>query len=138
MKLRPGDHQGYLAQVLSSSANDSVVMLGPNATNLPATSGQWRFSPAQPVFFPLDVTASTGQNLKLGGWFITKEKSGVIVSPMGMNGATLTMGGECSIQSWAAEGNAQPDLVHLSQNGHKKGADAMYQQLMSGLGLARL
>lgn len=43
------------------------------------------------------------------------------------------MGGECSIQNWAAAGNAQPDLVHLSQNGYKKSTGAMYQQLMNEL-----
>ncbi|WP_159566613.1 SGNH/GDSL hydrolase family protein [Budvicia diplopodorum] len=244
IKLRTADNQRYLAQALYSSASDASLAVNSSAVNLAATNGQWRFSPTQPVSFPLEATASSGQGLKLGGWFITREQPGAIVSALGINGATLTMvdkwqpqwidtlaqtkpdmiilsygtneafndtldlanykqqleqkviqirqsmpqavillmgpsdsiknknqsgcqrmqpqplnaviqiqrevaqaqdtlfwdwrafmGRECSIQNWAAEGNAQPDLVHLSQNGYKKSADAMYSQLMVALGL---
>ncbi|PHI29347.1 GDSL-like Lipase/Acylhydrolase [Budvicia aquatica] len=244
MKLRTADAQPYQAQALYAAQSDSQFALNSNSVSLPATSGQWRLSPPQQVSFPLSATFSSGQGVKLGGWFITREKPGVIVSALGINGATLSMvdkwqsqwidtlaqtkpdmiilaygtneafndtldltryqqqleqkvaqlrqampqavillvgpsdsiknknqsgcqqmqpqllsqiveiqrqvaqnnkalfwdwrafmGGECSIQNWAADGNARPDLVHLSQDGYKKSADAMYQQLMHGLGL---
>lgn len=39
------------------------------------------------------------------------------------------MGGPCSIRSWAAQDLARPDNVHLSAEGYKKSAQALYRQL---------
>lgn len=39
------------------------------------------------------------------------------------------MGGPCSIRSWAAQDLARPDNVHLSTEGYKKSAQALYRQL---------
>ncbi|WP_140186624.1 SGNH/GDSL hydrolase family protein [Providencia stuartii] len=39
------------------------------------------------------------------------------------------MGGPCSIRSWAAQDLARPDHVHLSAEGYKKSAQALYRQL---------
>lgn len=40
------------------------------------------------------------------------------------------MGGDCSIVKWAANNDAQPDMVHLSQSGYKKSADEFYRQFI--------
>ncbi|WP_176691601.1 SGNH/GDSL hydrolase family protein [Superficieibacter electus] len=41
------------------------------------------------------------------------------------------MGGACSMERWSATGYARPDLVHLSTDGYKKSANALFDQLIS-------
>lgn len=38
------------------------------------------------------------------------------------------MGGPCGIDRWAERGLARPDRVHLSADGYKKSADALWEQ----------
>lgn len=45
------------------------------------------------------------------------------------------MGGECSIRTWQARGDARPDFVHLTRPGYENSANRLYQDLMQALKL---
>ncbi|CNH73476.1 SGNH/GDSL hydrolase family protein [Yersinia pekkanenii] len=45
------------------------------------------------------------------------------------------MGGDCSIERWAVEGKARPDLIHLSAEGYQDSAAALWQDLAERLNL---
>ncbi|NUA44334.1 hypothetical protein HAT93_02019 [Dickeya solani] len=38
------------------------------------------------------------------------------------------MGGDCAIERWQQQGIARPDLIHLTQQGYERSADALWQQ----------
>ncbi|QDX31801.1 SGNH/GDSL hydrolase family protein [Dickeya poaceiphila] len=39
------------------------------------------------------------------------------------------MGGDCAIERWQQQGIARPDLIHLTQQGYQRSADALWRQL---------
>lgn len=45
------------------------------------------------------------------------------------------MGGQCSIKTWHARGDARPDFVHLTRPGYENSANRLYQDLMQALKL---
>lgn len=243
MKLFSKDASPYLVSALYRATGDARLSLNGRALSLGDTQGQWTFSNQEQATFPAEITASRLGNLTLGGWLIQRPEPGVMLTPLGINGATLTMvdkwqpgwldtlislkpdmvilaygtneafndrldpaqyraqleqkiaairqalpdapillvgpsdsiknkkgegcaemqpaqlntviaiqkevsqaqrtlfwdwrafmGGECAIQRWADDGDARPDLVHLSQNGYKKSADALFEQLTALMG----
>lgn len=46
------------------------------------------------------------------------------------------MGGQCSIKTWLARGDARPDLVHLTRPGYENSANQLYQDLMRALNIS--
>ncbi|MCA7011789.1 GDSL-type esterase/lipase family protein [Dickeya dadantii] len=38
------------------------------------------------------------------------------------------MGGDCAIEQWQTQGDARADLIHLTQQGYQRSADALWQQ----------
>ncbi len=47
------------------------------------------------------------------------------------------MGGDCAIEKWNAQGYARNDLIHLSQQGYQRSADALWQQFSTLLQAAK-
>lgn len=47
------------------------------------------------------------------------------------------MGGDCAIETWAEQGKARPDLVHLQAEGYKDIANGLWQGLVVVLGLKK-
>lgn len=45
------------------------------------------------------------------------------------------MGGQCSIKTWQARGDARPDFVHLTRPGYENSANQLYSDLMRALNL---
>ncbi|MZG21256.1 hypothetical protein F6X50_05400 [Dickeya dianthicola] len=41
------------------------------------------------------------------------------------------MGGDCAIERWQQQGIARPDLIHLTQQGYQRSADALWQQFVA-------
>jgi len=41
------------------------------------------------------------------------------------------MGGDCAIERWQQQGIARPDLIHLTQQGYERSADALWQQFVA-------
>lgn len=43
------------------------------------------------------------------------------------------MGGDCAIESWAAQGKARPDLIHLTPEGYQESANGLFNDLSAVL-----
>ncbi|WP_081979804.1 SGNH/GDSL hydrolase family protein [Dickeya chrysanthemi] len=41
------------------------------------------------------------------------------------------MGGDCAIERWQQQGIARPDLIHLTQQGYQRSADALWRQFVA-------
>ncbi|WP_414164240.1 SGNH/GDSL hydrolase family protein [Superficieibacter sp. BNK-5] len=241
LTLTNGNRGRYQVSALYKSSTDATLTMGSaGRQTLPDSQNHWQLSDAQQATFPLNATLSGQEHIQLGGWFISAPRSGVILSAVGINGATLSawkkwqsdglaplaalkpdmvileygtneafnddldpalyrrqlearivqirealpdaailligppdsiknkgqascsarepvslakvmqvqkqvaeaqqllfwdwrafMGGACSMERWSAAGDARPDLVHLSADGYKKSADALFDQLMA-------
>lgn len=246
LKLTHGDGGVYSLQALYKSAADATLTTARGVMRLPGSENQWQISAPQKVTFPLTATLSMPGQGQLGGWFISSAQPGVILSALGINGATLSgwekwqsdwlsplvalktdmvilaygtneafqddldparyrsqlekriveirqalpdavilligppdsiknkassacgarapaslanviavqqqvaqsqqilfwdwrafMGGACAMDRWAASGDARPDRVHLSAEGYKKSADALFDQFSALLASAQ-
>lgn len=74
----------------------------------------WQFSDRVPVTFPAEITANADGLLNIGGWFITRNHPGVMLSALGINGATVAM-----LDKWAPQwintlAVTAPDMVILA------------------------
>ncbi|WP_223881485.1 SGNH/GDSL hydrolase family protein [Affinibrenneria salicis] len=112
---RAGD--SYLVQALYRSSGQSTLALqsaGQQRTlPLPATDGNWRFSSAAPAALPLNASVNQGASLQLGGWLIARDRPGVMLSALGINGATINMLDKW--QDWPETlAQMKPDMVILS------------------------
>ncbi|WP_099109004.1 SGNH/GDSL hydrolase family protein [Xenorhabdus sp. KJ12.1] len=125
MNLSPSDNHKYRMRVLYQSHDETY--LKPQSSllwRLPATQSEWRFSPDNPVFFPLKLSAHDAQ-LKIGGWLISRQNSGVLLSALGINGATINM-----LNKWQPEwintlAQVKPDLVILAYGTNEAFNDAL-------------
>ncbi len=240
LTLTNGNPSRYQVSTLYKSSTDATLMIGSARQTLPNSQNHWQLSASQRATFPLNATLSGQDHSQLGGWFISAPHPGVILSAVGINGATLSawkkwqadalaplaalkpdmvilaygtneafdddldpalyrrqlearvvqireilpdavilligppdsiknkeqtrcnrrepvslanvmqvqkqvaeaqqllfwdwrgfMGGACSIERWSEAGDARPDLIHLSADGYKKSADALFNQLMT-------
>ncbi|MBD2809407.1 SGNH/GDSL hydrolase family protein [Xenorhabdus sp. Vera] len=109
----PSARGKYWLSVLYQS-HDSTEIKTPVATmNLPATQSEWRFSPEQDVRFPVNLYPQDTQ-LKIGGWLIKRQNPGIMLSALGINGATINM-----LDKWQPEwidtlSQMKPDMVLLA------------------------
>ncbi|WP_340609061.1 SGNH/GDSL hydrolase family protein [Xenorhabdus bharatensis] len=125
MNLSPPDNHKYRMRVLYQSHDDTY--LKPQSSplwRLPATQSEWRFSPDNSAFFPLKLSAHDAQ-LKIGGWLISRQNSGVMLSALGINGATINM-----LNKWQPEwintlAQLKPDLVILAYGTNEAFNDAL-------------
>ena len=83
-------HRYKISALYQSSGTASLLANGGQRRVLPASNGQWRFSPAfSNVGLPVQL-AVEGGNVALGGWYIQGQKNaGVTYSTLGINGARL-------------------------------------------------
>ncbi|OTA20222.1 periplasmic protein [Xenorhabdus beddingii] len=81
--------------------------------DLPATSSEWRFSPQQNVNFPVTLYPQDTQ-LKIGGWLIKRQSPGIMLSALGINGATINMLDKWQPQWIDTLAQMKPDLVILA------------------------
>ncbi|MDR0217577.1 MAG: SGNH/GDSL hydrolase family protein [Enterobacteriaceae bacterium] len=126
MDLSPPDSGKYQVSVLYQSHAES--QLKPQSApvwQLPATQSDWRFSPEQSVSFPLKLDAPEPQ-LKIGGWLIKRpQNNGLMLSALGINGATLGM-----LDKWQPEwantlAQLKPDLVILAYGTNEAFGDTL-------------
>lgn len=116
MKERNPTSNQYDMQVLyqtSYPASVSVRSATNNTLNLQPSSG-WRFSDSVPVTFPADITTSEQSPLNIGGWFITRNHPGVMLSAVGINGATIAMTDKWSPQWVSTLAETAPEMVILA------------------------
>ncbi|PMZ95268.1 MULTISPECIES: SGNH/GDSL hydrolase family protein [unclassified Pseudomonas] len=117
LQARDEDRQRYKVSALyQSSGSASLLVNGGQRRVLPASNGQWRFSPAfANVGLPVQLTVEGGRGVALGGWYLQGQKNaGVIYSTLGINGARLEV-----VDKWQAGWRdslkaVRPDLVILA------------------------
>ncbi|WP_272694301.1 SGNH/GDSL hydrolase family protein [Providencia sp. PROV036] len=107
----------YQLQTLYQSAGDSQMRVAPTVSPsvaLPATGNQWVFSSPVNTQLPAQVTVNKGNGLKIGGWLVRSQKPGVMLSALGLNGATLSMADKWQPQWSETLAQMSPDMVILA------------------------
>ncbi|EPL6456739.1 MULTISPECIES: SGNH/GDSL hydrolase family protein [Providencia] len=107
----------YQLQALYQGSSDSQMRVSPAVSPsvaLPATGNQWRFSTPVNTQLPAQVSVSKDNSLKIGGWLVRSTKPGVMVSALGINGATLTMVDKWQPQWSETLAQMSPDMVILA------------------------
>ncbi|CDL81490.1 SGNH/GDSL hydrolase family protein [Xenorhabdus szentirmaii] len=83
------------------------------AISLPETQSEWYFSPQQRINFPVTLYPQDTQ-LKIGGWLIKRQSPGVMLSALGINGATINMPDKWQPQWIETLAELKPDVVILA------------------------
>ncbi|MGV8003884.1 SGNH/GDSL hydrolase family protein [Photorhabdus temperata subsp. temperata] len=117
LELFVSSRDRYQLKTLYQATGDSQVLVQSaikRILKLPATHGQWQFSTEESVTFPVNITAIQNNQLELGGWFIKGKQPGVMLSALGINGATINM-----IDKWQPQwintlAQMHPDMVILA------------------------
>lgn len=107
----------YQLQALYQASTDSRMSVSPAASSsvtLPATGNTWRFSSPINTQLPAEVTVSKDSNLKLGGWLLRSNRPGVMLSAIGINGATINMVDKWQPQWAETLAQMSPDMVILA------------------------
>ncbi|MDC9583092.1 SGNH/GDSL hydrolase family protein [Xenorhabdus sp. PR6a] len=81
--------------------------------DLPSTQSEWHFSPEQSVRFPIHLYPQDTQ-LKIGGWLVRRQNPGVMLSALGINGATINMLDKWQPQWIETLAQMKPDMVILA------------------------
>ncbi|ODB40141.1 hypothetical protein A9L43_00745 [Pseudomonas mosselii] len=117
LQARDEDRQRYKVSALyQSTTSASLFVNGGQRRVLPASNGQWRFSPAYAnVGLPVQLSVEGGRGVALGGWYIQGQKhAGVTYSALGINGARLDVVDKWQ-PGWRDSLKAvRPDLVILA------------------------
>ncbi len=79
-----------------------------------AASANWQWSAAREMQLPLELEVLDDAYPQLGGWLLENGQPGVLLSSLGINGATINM-----LDKWGADWQAplqalQPDMLILS------------------------
>lgn len=144
IQARDPDAQRYrISALYQATRSSTLVANGSQRRMLPATNGDWRFSPAFiNLGLPVQLSVEGVQGVALGGWYIQGQKNaGVTYSSLGINGARLEV-----VDKWQAgwQGTLKalrPDLVILAYGTNEAFDDkldlALYQSQLEAT-LARL
>ncbi|VEB63448.1 GDSL-like Lipase/Acylhydrolase [Providencia rustigianii] len=107
----------YRLQALYQSSANSQMKVSPSSSSmvtLPATGNNWQFSAPVNTQLPSQVSMSQQGNLKVGGWLVRSNKPGVMLSAIGLNGATINMLDKWQSQWSATLAEMSPDMVILA------------------------
>lgn len=113
----PVTQQRYQLQALykaPTTAQMNVQSSTNKVLSLSQTQGKWQFSNPTAMTFPVSITVSKNQPVKLGGWLITNQQPGVMLSSLGINGATINMMDKWGTQWTETLGQLNPDMVILA------------------------
>lgn len=109
--------KGYYLQALYQSATGSLMQVSSASRQnlvLPATGNRWQLSPPVSTQLPSTISVDSTRHLNLGGWVIRSNKPGVMLSAIGLNGATLNMLDKWQSQWGATLAQMSPDMVILA------------------------
>lgn len=113
----PVTQQRYQLQALykaPTTAQINVQSSTNKVLSLSQTQGKWQFSNPTAMTFPVSITVSKNQPVKLGGWLISNQQPGVMLSSLGINGATINMMDRWGTQWTETLGQLNPDMVILA------------------------
>jgi len=117
LQARDADAQRYRISALYQAIdNGALVANGRERRMLPASNGQWRFSPAfTNLGLPVRLSVEGSQGVVLGGWYIQGQKNaGVTYSSLGINGARLEVLNKWQPGWQESLKTLRPDLVILA------------------------
>lgn len=99
--IEPSEQRYRISTLYQASMSNILQARDGNtqARVLPATTGQWRLSPAiNNVHLPVDLTFASNVGIVVGGWNIQSQRTtGVLYSSLGINGATFDV-----VDKWQA------------------------------------
>lgn len=107
----------YQLQALYQASSGSQMSVSPAASSpvaLPTTGNSWRFSSPINTQLPAEVAVSKDNNLKIGGWLLRSNHPGVMLSAIGINGATINMFDKWQPQWSETLAQMSPDMVILA------------------------
>ena len=113
----PITQQRYQLQALYKTPTTAQVNVQSSTSkvlSLSQTQGKWQFSTPTTMTFPVSITVNKNQPVKLGGWLITNQQPGVMLSSLGINGATINMMDKWGAQWTETLGQLHPDMVILA------------------------
>ncbi|PHM45000.1 periplasmic protein [Xenorhabdus mauleonii] len=122
----PSAHGKYWVSALYQSHEATTIKAQSASTQvwpLPATNSEWRFSPEQSVRFPVTIFLQERfpqerlpqeSQLKIGGWLIKRQSPGIMLSTLGINGATINMLDKWQPQWVDTLAQLKPDMVILA------------------------
>lgn len=113
----PVTQQRYQLQALYKAPTTAQVNVQSSTSkilSLSQTQGKWQFSNPTTMTFPVSITVSKSQPVKFGGWLITNQQPGVMLSSLGINGATINMMDKWGTQWTETLGQLNPDMVILA------------------------
>ncbi|MCG3469792.1 SGNH/GDSL hydrolase family protein [Xenorhabdus bovienii] len=113
MDLSPSTFEKYGISALYQSHEASQIRTQFSQWDLPATQSEWQFSQQHSVSFPLRLDAQD-THLKIGGWLIKRQSSGIMLSALGINGATISMLDKWQPQWINTLVQLKPDMVILA------------------------
>ncbi|SFO08342.1 SGNH/GDSL hydrolase family protein [Xenorhabdus japonica] len=109
----PSSQGKYWLSALYQSYDAAQIKTPFTTMNLPATQSEWRFSPEQVISFPINLYPQDTQ-LKIGGWLVKRQNPGVMLSALGINGATINMLDKWQPQWIETLAQMKPDMVILA------------------------
>ncbi|EKT53117.1 SGNH/GDSL hydrolase family protein [Providencia sneebia] len=116
LPLQTANDTYQLQALYQASSNSSQLSVSPSssAITLPATGNSWFFSSPVTTQLPANIFINSSNNLKIGGWLLRSNKPGVMLSAIGINGATINM-----LDKWQAQwsetlAQMSPDMVILA------------------------
>lgn len=100
-------------RALYHSPEPVSVLINQQSVTWPATD-DWQWSAAQQLRLPLELETIADTYPQLGGWLVENNQPGVLLSSLGINGATIHMLDKWG-QGWQSPLQAlQPDLLILA------------------------
>lgn len=119
------DTQTFNMRALYHSPRAVPVRLNGEFVSWPASADGWQWSATQSVQLPLELEILAKGYPHLGGWLLDNGQPGVLLSSLGINGATINM-----FDKWAEHWQAplqslQPDLIIVSYGTNEAFNDAL-------------
>ncbi|WFQ79356.1 SGNH/GDSL hydrolase family protein [Xenorhabdus sp. SF857] len=132
IQLKSSSARGkYWLSALYQSHTATQIRTPFTTIKLPATQSEWHFSPGQSMSFPINLYPQDTQ-LKIGGWLIKRQNPGVILSALGINGATINILDKWQPQWIDTLAQINPDMVILAYGTNEAFNDSLdlvaYQQ----------
>lgn len=105
-----------IGKIRQSSPQAAIMLIGPGSSikNKSGRGCQQRQSPLLEPIIEVQKEVARSEHTLFWNWFDF-------------------MGGACSIEQWAAQGQARPDLIHLTAEGYQRSANGFWRALSGQL-----
>ncbi|MFZ4169066.1 SGNH/GDSL hydrolase family protein [Enterobacter ludwigii] len=101
-----------ISKIRQAVPDAAILLVGPDSSimNKSASGCSARQSPVLKTVIDVQKKVAASEHTLFWDWF-------------------GFMGGDCSIERWADQGKARPDLIHLTSDGYQDTANALWQDL---------